>query len=172
MAKPRPEFRADHLVCPLNAVKLAQVVNLVETLRECATREAAWQWEQFYKNRYGAGFVSVAKKGWTRPWVKNKTLTTSYAQMVMNQVAGSLKGYFGNVTNTYTELVSGCGLPEHLRHQLHSIKYQQAWFFSRRCSCQASRSEAAWLKARFGPGFTRHPRTGQMSHSAGHVLPP
>jgi putative transposase len=128
MPKASPEYRADHLACPLNPGKLGQVRELVRELRKTATREASLQWRQFYQGLW-QGFESMAKKGWTRPWIRDSTLNTTFSQLVMSQVSASLKGYFGNVQNTYTELVSGSSLPANLRHQLHFINRQQAWFW-------------------------------------------
>ena len=128
MAKPSPEYRADHLACPLNAGKFAQVKALVLKMRQIAEREAALQWHQFYKGRWQS-FESMAKQGWTRPWIQEGALNTTFSQLVMSQVAGILQGYFGNVQNTYTSLVSGSSLPLNIRHQLHFLNRRKAWFW-------------------------------------------
>lgn len=82
------------LACPLNAGKLTSVIELVQAMRQCAQLEASLQWQQFYASRW-TRFENTAREGWIRPWVEDQTLTTSHAQMVMSQVAGSLKGYLG-----------------------------------------------------------------------------
>jgi len=120
MPQSTPIYRADTLACPLNAGKLAKVRALVEQLREVADREAAHQWQRFFRSRW-TGFETVAKKGWTRAWVKDKRLPAIFGQMVMSQVSAALVGHLGNVKNTYTRLVSGSSLPSHVRHQLHSL---------------------------------------------------
>jgi hypothetical protein len=127
MKSAQPQWRTDLLSCPLNAGKLSSVTQLIVAMRQCATREAALQWQQFHRKHW-TGFESMASKGWNRPWIKSGKLTTGYGQMVMAQVAGSLQGYFGNVMNTYTSLVSGSTLSPTIRHQLHSINRQSAWF--------------------------------------------
>jgi hypothetical protein len=127
MKSAQPQWRTDHLPCPLNAGKLLSVTQLIVAMRQCATLESALQWQQFHRKHW-TGFESMASKGWNRPWVKSGKLTTGYGQMVMAQVAGSLQGYFGNVRNTYASLVSGSTLSSTIRHQLHSINRQQAWF--------------------------------------------
>ena len=91
MAKHTPEYRTDVLSCPLNAGKLNQLRDVVLTMRRIAKREASHQWTRFYHNRW-EGFEQQAKGGWTRPWVKDNTLGTGLSQMVMSQVAASLKG--------------------------------------------------------------------------------
>jgi hypothetical protein len=127
MKSAQPQWRTDHLPCPLNAGKLSSVAQLIVAMRQCATLEAALQWQQFHRKHW-TGFESMASKGWNREWVKSGKLTTSYGQMVMAQVAGSLQGYLGNVMNTYTAMVSGSTLSPTIRHQLHSINRQSAWF--------------------------------------------
>lgn len=128
MPKAIPEYRTDHLACLLNAGKLDQVRKLVIRLRQVAGREAAWQWRYFQEGGW-KGFQSMAKAGWSRPWIDEGVLNTTFSQLVMSQVAGSLQGYFGNVQNTYTRLVSGSRLPDPIRHQLHVINRRQAWFW-------------------------------------------
>ena len=127
MAKPNPDYRTDTLFCPLNKGKRLQVVELVLAMRRCAKREARLQWQQFFSGGW-SGFQSVAKQGWSRPWTQDETLTVSHGQMVMSQVAASLQGHFGNVKNTYAELVAGSALPPNIRHQLHFINKIDGWF--------------------------------------------
>lgn len=127
MTKSSPQWRTDALACPLNAGKLAKVRALVRAMRKTAGMEANLQWHRFYRGGW-QGFEAMAKKGWSRPWVNDGSISTTYAQMVMAQVAGQLKGHWGNVKNTYTQLVSGSSLPPELRHQLHSINVRAAWF--------------------------------------------
>lgn len=134
MAKPSPIYRTDLLACPLNAGKLQSVAALLDRVRTCAEQEAKLQWGLFYRGRYGP-FEATATAGWTRPWCTtenpNERLPVSYAQMVMAQVAGSLKGFIGNVQNTYTRLVSHCPstqITPAQRHQLHALNRAQAWF--------------------------------------------
>ena len=89
----------------------------------------------------------MAKQGWSRPWTQDETLTVSHGQMVMSQVAASLQGYFGNVKNTYTELVAGSSLPPNIRHQLHFINKIDGWFLD----CPISLSQrASELNAKTG----------------------
>ena len=128
MANPSPEYRTDHLACPLNAGKLEKVRDLVLAMRKVAKRESVLQWRQFHLGRWQS-FESMATKGWTRPWVKDETLNTTFSQLVMSQVAGSLKGHFGNVQNTFALMVSGSSLPPPIRHQLHFINRRKAWFW-------------------------------------------
>ena len=127
MPKPSPQWRTDALACPLNTGKLAKVMELVRAMRKTAEMEAALQWHRFYRGGW-QGFEAMAKKGWSRPWVNDGSMSTTHAQMVMAQVAGQLKGHWGNVKNTYTQLVSGSSLPPEHRHQLHSINVRSAWF--------------------------------------------
>lgn len=68
------------------------------------------QWTRFYQTRW-EGFEQQAKAGWTRPWVEDNTLGTGLSQMVMSQVAGSLKGHMGIVQNSFAVLVQGSTLP-------------------------------------------------------------
>ena len=128
MPKAAPDYRTDHLSCPLNAGKLVKVRELVLTLRRIAKQEARLQWQQFYQGGW-QDFETTARKGWTRPWIRDGRLNVTFSQLVMCQVAGALQGYFGNVQNTYTELVSGSKLPAQIRHQLHFINRRQAWFW-------------------------------------------
>ena len=127
MSTPSPQWRTDALACPLNEGKRAKVTALVRALRKTAGRESHLQWHRFYRGGW-QGFESMATKGWTRPWVNDGSLSTTHAQMVMAQVAGQLKGHWGNVKNTYTRLVAGSSLPPEIRHQLHSINVRSAWF--------------------------------------------
>ena len=127
MAATTPVYRTDTLACPLNSGKLAQVRNLVHRLRATAACEAGLQWQMFHRNGW-RDFETLARKGWTRPWVQCKELPTSYAQMVMAQVGAALKGHFGNVRNTYTQLVSRSSLSPSVRHQLHSLNRRGLWF--------------------------------------------
>ena len=127
MAATTPVYRTDTLACPLNSGKLAQVRNLVHRLRATAAREASLQWQMFHRSGW-RDFETMARKGWTRPWVQQKTLPAILAQMVMAQVGASLKGHFGNVRNTYTQLVSRSSLSPSVRHQLHSINRRGLWF--------------------------------------------
>jgi putative transposase len=120
-------YRADMLNCPLNAGKMAKVRALMEQLRAVADHEAAHQWQRFFHSRW-TGFETVAKKGWSRPWVKDQRLPAIFGQMVMHQISGALVGHLGQVKNTYTRLVSGSSLPSHLRHQLHSLNRRELWF--------------------------------------------
>ena len=124
-----PQYRTDHLACPLNPGKMVQVRALVLAMRQAATREQRLQWQQFYKSGW-QNFESMARAGWSRPWVTDSTLKTTHAQLVMSQVAGSLKGFFGNVQNSYVQLVAGSTLPERIRHQLYFINRKQAWFWA------------------------------------------
>ena len=84
----------------------------------------------------------MARKGWTRPWVQCKELPTSYAQMVMAQVGSALKGHFGNVRNTYTELVSRSSLSPSVRHQLHSLNRRGLWFATGPVTIQQDRPDS------------------------------
>ena len=127
MSNPSPQWRTDALACPLNAGKLAKVRELVRAMRKTAGMEASLQWHRFYRGGW-QGFEAMAKKGWSRPWVNDGSISTTHAQMVMAQVAGQLKGHWGSVKNTYTQLVSGSRLAPDLRHQLHSINVRSAWF--------------------------------------------
>lgn len=122
-----PVWRTDTLVCPLHASKLKKVVRLIRVLRRHAALEAAWQWDRFRRGRW-SGFESVAKAGWTRPWVTDGSLSVTHAQLVMAQVAGQLHSHFSNVQNSYTKLVTGSALEPALRHQLHSINVRELWF--------------------------------------------
>lgn len=127
MTKPAPQYRTDTLVCPLNAGKLAKVRDLVTVMRKIAEEESDLQWRRFYRGGW-QGFESMATKGWSRPWVEEERFSVTHAQMVMAQVAGQLKGHWGNVKNRYTKLVSGSSLPANIRHQLHSINARSLWF--------------------------------------------
>ena len=147
MPKVAPEYRTDHLSCPRSAGKLVQVRDLVLTLRRIAQQEAARQWQQFHQGGW-QDFEATARKGWTRPWIQDGRLNVTFSQLVMAQVAGALQGYFGNVHNTYKELVSGSKLPAQIRHQLHFINRRQAWFWP--CPVQVKQ---AVTKA--------HPKTGK-----------
>lgn len=147
MPKVAPEYRTDHLPCPLNAGKLVQVRDLVLALRRIAKQEAALQWQQFHQGGW-QGFEATARKGWTRPWIRDGRLNVTFSQLVMCQVAGALQGFLGNVQNTYTELVSGSRLPAQIRHQLHLINRRQAWFWA--CPVQVKQAVT---------GF--HPKTGE-----------
>ena len=147
MPKVAPDYRTDHLACPLNAGKLVQVRALVLTLRRIAQQEARLQWQQFYQGGW-QDFEATARKGWTRPWIRDRRLNVTFSQLVMCQVAGALQGYFGNVQNTYTDLVSGSRLPAPIRHQLHFINRRQAWFWS--CPIQVKQAITQ-----------AHPKTGK-----------
>lgn len=127
MPKSTPVYRADTLACPLNAGKLAKIRVLVEQLRAVADREAAHQCQRFFRSSW-TGFETVAKKGWSRPWVKDQRLPAIFGQMVMHQISAALVGHLGNVKNTYTRLVSGSSLPSHLRHPLDSLNRRELWF--------------------------------------------
>lgn len=120
-------YRADTLVCPLNAGKLAKVGALVEQFREVADCEATYQWQRFFRSRW-TSFETLAKKGWSRPWVKDQRLPAIFGQMVMHQISAALVGHLGNMKNTYTRLVSGSSLPAPVRHQLHSLNRRELWF--------------------------------------------
>ena len=151
MPKAPPEYRTDHLACPLNAGKLVQVRALVLTLRRIAKQEAALQWQQFHRGGW-QDFETTARKGWTRPWIQDGRLNVTFSQLVMCQVAGSLQGYFGNVQNTYTELVSGSNLPANIRHQLHFINRRKAWFWA--CPVQVKQA-VTQLHSKTGKPVTR-----------------
>lgn len=122
-----PEYRVDHLKCPLNPGKLKGVRTLVHTLRAAAKREAYVQWRFFHKHRH-IKFEPLGEKGRPRPWVTDKTLMAAHGQMVTSQVAGALQGFIRNVQNTYRSRVTHSSLPSHIRHQLHAINRRSGWF--------------------------------------------
>ena len=124
-----PDYLAYTVPCPLNAGKLAQVVAFVEHWRDLAEREAAWQWRQFFETGGPTGFQSSAKEGWTRPWVGSGESSVTLAQQVMAQVASQLKGYLGNVENTFVLLVAGSSLSPDDKHRLFSLNRWQLWLF-------------------------------------------
>ena len=97
MPLPRPDYLAYTVPCPLNAGKLARVVDFVKHWRGLATREAAWQWRHFFTTGGGEGFQASARAGWTREWVTSGDSTVTLAQQVMAQVAGQLTGHLGQV---------------------------------------------------------------------------
>ena len=140
MAATTPVYRTDTLACPLNWGKLAQVRNLVHRLRDTASKEAALQWQMFHRSGW-RDFETMARKGWTRPWVQQKTLPAILAQMVMAQVGAALKGHFGNVRNTYTQLVSRSSLSPSVRHQLHSLNRRGLWFATGPVTIQQDRPD-------------------------------
>ena len=100
MSLPRPDYLAYTVPCPLNAGKLAQVVDFVNHWRGLATREAAWQWRHFFTTGGCDGFQASARAGWTREWVTSGDSTVTLAQQVMAQVAGQLTGHLGQVQVT------------------------------------------------------------------------
>ena len=124
-----PDYLAYCVPCPLNAGKLAQVVDFVEHWRDLAEREAAWQWRHFFETGGREGFQASAKAGWTRPWVASGEASVTLAQQVMSQVAGQLKGYLGNVENTFVRLVAGSSLSSDDKHRLFSLNRWQLWLF-------------------------------------------
>ena len=124
-----PDYLAYCVPCPLNAGKLAQVVDFVEHWRDLAEREAAWQWRNFFETGGREGFQASAKAGWTRPWVASGEASVTLAQQVMSQVAGQLKGYLGNVENTFVRLVAGSSLSSDDKHRLFSLNRWQLWLF-------------------------------------------
>ena len=140
MASTSPVYRTDTLACPLNSGKLAQVRNLVHRLRSTAGKEAHHQWQGFFRSGW-RDFETLARKGWTRPWVQQKTLPAILAQMVMAQVGAALKGHFGNVRNTYTEMVSRSSLSPSVRHQLHSLNRRGLWFATGPVTIQQDRPD-------------------------------
>ena len=140
MASTIPIYRTDTLACPLNQGKLDQVRALVRRLRATAGKEAHHQWQGFFRSGW-RDFETLARKGWTRPWVQAQDLPTSYAQMVMAQVGGALKGYFSNVQNTYTQMVSRSSLLPSVRHQLHSLNRRGLWFATGPVTIQQDRTD-------------------------------
>lgn len=122
-----PVYRTDTVACLPNAGKLGQVRELVYRMRTIAGWEAHAQWKEFFQRGW-TGFESMAKKGWSRPWMEDGALTAVFSQMLLHQVAGSLTGHMGNVKNTYTKMVSGSSLQPHIRHQLHSLNRRNLWF--------------------------------------------
>lgn len=125
----RPDYLAYTVPCPLNAGKLAQVVDSVDHWRDLAEREAAWQWRHFFETGGRQGFQSSAKAGWSRPWVLSGESSVTLAQQVMAQVAGQLKGHTGNVENTFVRLVAGSSLSADDKHRLFSLNRWQVWLF-------------------------------------------
>ena len=141
MAATIPVYRTDTLACPLNSGKLTQMRNPVHRLRATAAREAGLQWQMFHRNGW-RDFETMARKGWTRPWIQTKEIPTTYAQMVMAQVGAALKGHFGNVRNTYTEMVSRSSLSPSVRHQLHSLNRRGLWFATGPVTIQQDRPDS------------------------------
>ena len=129
MSLPRPDYLATTVPCPLNAGKLAQVVDFVDHWRRLAKREAAWQWRHFFTTGGGEGFQASARAGWTREWVTSGDSTVTLAQQVMAQVAGQLTGHLGNVQNTFTRLVAGSSLSAPDKHRLFSLNRCRLWLF-------------------------------------------
>lgn len=127
MPSSSPVYRTDTVACALNSGKLNQVRELVSRMRKVAGWEANLQWREFFQHGW-TGFEPMAKKGWSRPWMQDGTLTAVFSQMLLHQVAGSLTGHMGNVKKTYTKLVSGSTLLPDIRHQLHSVNRRHLWF--------------------------------------------
>jgi putative transposase len=129
MPLPRPDYLAYTVPCPLNAGKLARVVDFVKHWRGLATREAAWQWRHFFTTGGSEGFQASARAGWTREWVTSRDSTVTLAQQVMAQVAGQLTGHLGNVQNTFTRLVSSSSLSADDKHRLFYLNRCRLWLF-------------------------------------------
>ena len=122
-----PDYLAYTVPCPLNSGKLAQVASFVKHWRALAARESAWQWRRFFETRGTKGLESVARAGWSRPWVASGDSTVTLAQQVMAQVAGQLQGYLGNVENTFMRLVAGSTLLPADKRRLFFLNRCNLW---------------------------------------------
>ena len=120
MRKRHGPLRADTLRQSMNARKEAAVLRFIVDYRKLTAQLGREQWRLFFQA--GATNKHASDKH------LNALCGAAPVQMASYQVQEQIDGWVSNRANEFTECVSGSKLPPALKHQLHTINRQQAWF--------------------------------------------
>ena len=114
-------IRADTIRHSANRGKGERVLAFSRRYRACAAAIAASEWRAFFEaGRLGGKYGNVSRF--------NAFCGAAPAQMARAQVAAMLGSFLSNRQNEFRETVTRSSLPGDVKHMLHTVNRQKAWF--------------------------------------------
>jgi putative transposase len=114
-------IRADFIRHSANRGKADRILAFVRRYRACAAAIAAAEWRTFFTTgKFGGKYANVSRF--------NAFSGAAPAQMARAQVATMLASFIANRQNEFRGAVSRSSLPPSVKHMLHTINAQRAWY--------------------------------------------